>query len=112
AAVADYTPANGAAQQKIEKSGAMTVALERTPDILAELGAWRGDRTTPMLIGFAAETGDPAARAARKRSGKRVDLIVANDVSAAGSGFDVETNQVTLVSTGSADVLPLMSKAA
>jgi phosphopantothenoylcysteine decarboxylase/phosphopantothenate--cysteine ligase len=65
-----------------------------------------------VLIGFAAETGDPAARAARKRTAKRADLIVANDVSAPGSGFDVETNQVTLISSDSSEALPLMSKTA
>jgi phosphopantothenoylcysteine decarboxylase/phosphopantothenate--cysteine ligase len=66
----------------------------------------------PVLIGFAAETGDPSARAARKRSAKRADLIIANDVSAPGSGFDVETNQVTFITGTSVDALPLLPKSA
>jgi phosphopantothenoylcysteine decarboxylase/phosphopantothenate--cysteine ligase len=111
AAVADYTPARGAESRKIEKGGTLTLELERTPDILADLGARRADRPRPVLIGFAAETGDPIARAQRKLATKRVDLIVANDVSAAGAGFDVETNQVTLVSADGIDALPLLSKA-
>jgi len=112
AAVADYTPAGGAAPRKMEKSGDVTITFERTPDILAELGAWRGDRPEPLLIGFAAETGDPVTRAARKRSTKGADLIVANDVSAPGAGFDVETNQVTFISSTSTEALPLMPKTA
>jgi phosphopantothenoylcysteine decarboxylase/phosphopantothenate--cysteine ligase len=110
AAVADYTPAGGSAAQKIEKGGALNLMLERTPDILAELSARRGDRRTPLLIGFAAETGDPVTRATRKLHDKHVDLIVANDVSAPGSGFDVDTNQVTLLSAAGEEPLPLMSK--
>jgi phosphopantothenoylcysteine decarboxylase/phosphopantothenate--cysteine ligase len=110
AAVADYTPAGGASAQKIEKGGGLTLTLERTPDILADLGARRGDRRTPLLVGFAAETGDPIARATSKLHAKRLDLIVANDVSSPGSGFDVETNQVTLLSAAGAEPLPLMSK--
>jgi len=110
AAVADYTPAGGSSAQKIEKGGALNLVLERTPDILADLSARRGDRHTPLLVGFAAETGDPVARATKKLNAKRVDLIVANDVSAPGSGFDVDTNQVTLLSAAGAEPLPLMSK--
>jgi phosphopantothenoylcysteine decarboxylase/phosphopantothenate--cysteine ligase len=110
AAVADYTPAAGAAPGKIEKGGALTVTLERTPDILAELGTRRGDGRHPVLVGFAAQTGDPTAAASRKLDAKRVDLIVANDVTAPASGFDVPTNQVTLVSHDGAQPLPLLSK--
>lgn len=110
AAVADYTPAGGAQGTKIEKSGAVTLPLERTVDILAALGEARGPATRPVLVGFAAETGDPVARATRKRETKRVDLIVANDVSAEGSGFDVDTNQITLVDATGAEALPLQSK--
>jgi phosphopantothenoylcysteine decarboxylase/phosphopantothenate--cysteine ligase len=110
AAVADYTAAGGPAAHKIEKGDGLTLSLERTPDILAELGARRGDAPTPVLVGFAAETGDPTARAARKLAAKQVDLIVANDVSEEGAGFDVPTNRVTLVSAQGAEPLPLMSK--
>jgi phosphopantothenoylcysteine decarboxylase/phosphopantothenate--cysteine ligase len=110
AAVADYTPAGGAASQKIEKGGAITLSLERTPDILADLGARRDGAAKPLLVGFAAETGDPVARATRKLSAKHADLIAANDVSEEGSGFDVPTNRVTLVSASGVEPLPLMSK--
>jgi phosphopantothenoylcysteine decarboxylase/phosphopantothenate--cysteine ligase len=112
AAVADYTPANGSSQQKIEKGGALTMVLERTTDILAELGRIRGDAARPLLVGFAAETGEAVDRARRKLAAKRADLIVANDVSANGSGFDVTTNQVTLVSADNVEPLPLMTKTA
>lgn len=112
AAVADYTPAGGATPAKIEKGGALTVTLERTADILAALGERRGEAARPVLVGFAAETGDPVARASRKRVQKRVDLVVANDVTAEGSGFDVETNQVTLIDDAGATPLPLLTKEA
>lgn len=110
AAVADYTPAGGASTGKIEKGGPMTLALERTPDILAELGRMRGTHPRPVLIGFAAQTGDVEAPARKKLVAKNLDLIVANDVLAPGAGFEVDTNQVTLMSRDGADVLPLMSK--
>jgi phosphopantothenoylcysteine decarboxylase/phosphopantothenate--cysteine ligase len=110
AAVADYTPETGASAQKIEKGGSLNVSLVRTPDILAELGERRGDRPRPVLIGFAAQTGDVVAPARRKLQAKRVDLVVANDVAAPGSGFEVETNQVTLVSAADVVTLPIMAK--
>lgn len=112
AAVADYTPAGGAHGDKIEKSGTLTLTLERTADILADLGRRRNGASMPVLVGFAAQTGPPVARAAEKRARKQVDLIVANDVSAEGAGFDVETNQVTLVSASGNEALPMMSKSA
>lgn len=110
AAVADYTPAGGAAPIKIKKGDDRSLQLERTVDILAALGDARGASARPVLVGFAAETGDPVAAAARKLTHKRLDLIVANDVAAEGSGFDVDTNQVTLVDAHGSDALPLMSK--
>ena len=61
--------------------------------------------------GFAAETGDPTANAQRKLAKKHVDLVVANDITAPGAGFDVTTNQVTLVSPDRVEPLPLMTKA-
>jgi phosphopantothenoylcysteine decarboxylase/phosphopantothenate--cysteine ligase len=111
AAVADYTLTGGASSGKIEKGGALTLTLERTADILAELGARRGDASRPVLIGFAAQAGDPVPAARRKLASKRVDLIVANDVLAPGAGFDVDTNQVTFVGPDDDEPLPLMSKA-
>jgi phosphopantothenoylcysteine decarboxylase / phosphopantothenate---cysteine ligase len=110
AAVADYTPAGGPAGDKIEKGGDLHVDLVQTADILADLGRWRGDRERPVLVGFAAQTGDVEAAARRKLVAKRVDLIVANDVLAPGAGFEVDTNQVTLVSHDGSEPLPLMSK--
>ena len=111
AAVADYGPASGAALDKIEKGGPLTLSLVRTPDILAEIGERRGDRRRPVLIGFAAQTGDVVTPARRKLQSKRVDLVVANDVTAPDAGFDVETNQVTLVSPTDVISLPVMPKA-
>jgi phosphopantothenoylcysteine decarboxylase/phosphopantothenate--cysteine ligase len=111
AAVADYTLTGGVSSGKIEKGGALTLTLERTADILAELGTRRGDASRPILIGFAAQAGDPVPAARRKLASKRVDLIVANDVLAPGAGFDVDTNHVTFVGPDDDEPLPLMSKA-
>ena len=109
AAVADYRPAKMAGQ-KLKKSGErLIVELEPTVDILSAVAAEKGSR---VVIGFAAETEDLIANARKKLVEKRADIIVANDVSAANSGFDVSTNRVTLVSTDRADELPLMSKRA
>ena len=110
AAVADYAPSGGALEAKQRKgAGAWELRLEPTADILASLGASRSG-SRPVLVGFAAETGDPVPQAASKLASKRVDLIVANDVARPGSGFDVETNEVTLVDRDGAEPLPLMSK--
>jgi len=109
AAVADYTPVD-VAGEKIEKGGAMSLQLERTIDILKDLGTRRGARTRPVLVGFAAQTGDPVPAARRKLEAKRVDLVVANDVTAPGAGFDVDTNVVSLVSRDAAEALPLLPK--
>jgi len=111
AAVADFTPRAGGRTEKIEKGAGLTLDLERTPDILAELGRRRGDASKPVLVGFAAQTGDPVPAARGKLSQKRVDLVVANDVTAPGAGFDVDTNQVTLVTADQVDPLPILSKA-
>jgi phosphopantothenoylcysteine decarboxylase / phosphopantothenate---cysteine ligase len=110
AAVADYTP-RAAVDGKIEKSdGPLELTLVRTPDILADLGRARDDRARPVLIGFAAESGDPVPRAREKLRRKRVDLIVANDITRPDAGFNVDTNAVTLVSADGDDVLPLAAK--
>jgi phosphopantothenoylcysteine decarboxylase/phosphopantothenate--cysteine ligase len=111
AAVADYTPAERA-EQKVPKSGdTLTVVLRKTPDILADLGRRRitaGEG--PLLVGFAAETQRIVTHAAAKREAKHADLIVANDVSRADSGFGVDTNEVTIVGADSVEALPLQSK--
>ncbi|MCC7416905.1 MAG: bifunctional phosphopantothenoylcysteine decarboxylase/phosphopantothenate--cysteine ligase CoaBC [Acidobacteria bacterium] len=111
AAVADYAPAGPAGQKMAKTDGPITLALRPTPDILAELGnrrvaAGRG----PVLVGFAAETGDLLARAAAKRARKRADLIVANDVSRSDAGFDVDSNEVTIIGPDGAAPLPLQGK--
>jgi len=112
AAVADYTPARSA-ESKIAKSDApLTLTLERTRDILGDLGARRSrSGTSPLLVGFAAETGDAVAKAREKRRRKNADLIVANDVSQPGAGFDGDTNAVTIVAEDGEQVVPLQSKA-
>ena len=112
AAVADYAPA-AAPQQKMHKeSDTLTLSLVRTPDILAELGARRALGDRPLLVGFAAETHDVLAGARRKQRDKRVDLVVANDVSRTDAGFEVDANEVTLVSADGEETLPLQAKSA
>jgi phosphopantothenoylcysteine decarboxylase/phosphopantothenate--cysteine ligase len=113
AAVADYTPAAPAAEKVAKSDGRLVLSLERTRDILAELGRLpsRSAAGVPMLVGFAAETADAAARARDKRVRKGIDLIVANDVSRADTGFDVETNAVTLIDGEGETAVPLQSKA-
>jgi phosphopantothenoylcysteine decarboxylase/phosphopantothenate--cysteine ligase len=107
AAVADYQPKKRA-DQKIKKETAgvgMVVELERTPDILAEV---KGEF---VRVGFAAETQNVIENARRKLETKKVDLFVANDVTAPDSGFAVDTNRVTLIDrSGKAEELPLMTK--
>lgn len=106
AAVADYTPAHRAAG-KIEKRDApLELALVRTPDILAELGRARGDAASPVLIGFAAESGDPVERGREKLRRKNADLIVANDISTEGLGFDSDLNEATLITRDGAESFP------
>jgi phosphopantothenoylcysteine decarboxylase/phosphopantothenate--cysteine ligase len=113
AAVADYMPEGGTNAGKIAKTdGPLTLTLVRTPDILADLGRRRGSARTPILVGFAAETGDPRPRARQKLASKQVDLIVANDVSRGDAGFDVETNAAWLISPEGEVEAPLQSKAA
>jgi len=111
AAVADYAPVQRAGQ-KVQKGGdEMTIVLRKTPDILGELGLRRlSSARGPLLVGFAAETENVVARAVEKRAKKHADLIVANDVSRADAGFDVETNAVTIVGAEGAETLPLQPK--
>jgi len=111
AAVADYTPVRRASQKVSKSEGGLTLELEPTRDILAELGARRqAVGEGPVLVGFAAETEDVVARAVAKRRSKHVDFIVANDVSRADAGFDVDTNAVTIVGEEASETLPLQSK--
>jgi phosphopantothenoylcysteine decarboxylase/phosphopantothenate--cysteine ligase len=109
AAVADYTPERVAG--KIEKGvGPMDLRLVRTVDILAELGRVRGAGDRPVLVGFAAESGDPVARGREKLLRKKVDLIVANDIAVDGAGFDADNNAVTIISRDGDDAVPLAPK--
>ena len=110
AAVADYTP-RARAGGKIEKTDApMALDLVRTPDILADLGANRSG-TGPVLVGFAAESGDPVRRGREKLQRKKADMIVANDISRADAGFDTDTNAVTLITADRDEAVPLAPKA-
>ena len=108
AAVADFRP-KASAEAKIHE--APDLVLEPTPDIIAGLAARR--RPGQVLVGFAAETDDAMARGRRKLDRKGVDLLVVNDVSAPGAGFDHDTNEVTILEPGGrATVVPLQSKRA
>ena len=113
AAVADYTPVNPASQKVKKADGEVTMTLQRTKDILGDLGRLpsRAQRL-PVLIGFAADTQDVVAYAKGKLEKKAVDLVVANDLSRAGAGFDVDTNAVSLVSASGVEDVPLQSKSA
>ncbi len=108
AAVADYRVADPA-PQKIKKSeGKLALQLEPTPDILSELGRVKGSR---LLVGFAAETGDPLPEARRKLESKNCDMIVGNRVDRAGVGFGSDDNEVVLaMRTGEAVELPRAAK--
>lgn len=108
AAVADYRP-ESAEQQKIKKaSDSLTIKLIKNPDILAELGE---QKTAQYLVGFAAETQDLLKHAKEKLHKKKVDMLVANDVTVAGAGFDSDTNIVRLLyADGAVEELTKMSK--
>ena len=112
AAVADYAPQTVSAEKATKTPGPIQLTLVRTPDILAELGSARaaGTLSTRVIVGFAAETSDLVARAREKRRTKRADLIVANQVGQPQTGFDADTNAVTLVADGDEAELPLMPK--
>ena len=109
AAVADFRP-KAAASEKLKKGdGVPELVLEPTVDILAELGARK--RADQVIVGFAAETERVREHAASKLAAKHVDLMVANDVSAADSGFEVDTNRaIVLDAAGSVEELPLLTK--
>ena len=108
AAIADYRPAERA-DQKIKKSqDSITLTLERTPDVLSQVAA---SRTNGMLvIGFAAETENVLANAREKLRSKKLDAIIANDVTRKDAGFDSATNAITIITKDNTLELPLMSK--
>ena len=106
AAVADYQP-EIIAKSKIKKESKqnLTLKLVKTPDILSEV---KGDF---IKVGFAAESENLVANARKKLASKKLDMIVANDITQADSGFDVDTNRVVIIDKkGKAEELPLMSK--
>jgi phosphopantothenoylcysteine decarboxylase/phosphopantothenate--cysteine ligase len=107
AAVSDFRPVAVAAQKMKKGGGGAPLALERTPDILAALGA---DKRGRFLIGFAAETERVLEHARGKRKDKRVDLLVANDVSASGAGFGGDDNAAVLIDDLAETPVPLTSK--
>ena len=107
AAVADYTPAV-VADEKLKKSDDdLSIALKRTKDIAAELGARKGSR---VLVGFAMETQNERENASSKLERKNFDFIVLNSLREAGAGFRGDTNVVTLIDGQGAEELPLMTK--
>ncbi len=110
AAVADFRPAV-CAEDKIKKTGTeedATIALERTDDILAWLGAHKG--AEQVLCGFSMETKDMLENSRRKLTKKNLDIIAANNLKEAGAGFRVDTNLLTLIRPEEEKVLPLMTK--
>jgi phosphopantothenoylcysteine decarboxylase/phosphopantothenate--cysteine ligase len=108
AAVADYRPAETQTEKIKRNKHPLTTRLEPTPDILAEAANTKGVR---LIVGFAAETDHVAENARKKLASKNADLIVANDVTAEGAGFDHDTNIVSLFSRDGRDLaLPKLSK--
>ena len=108
AAVSDYRPAEPNGQKIKRNRESMNISLEPTPDILASVARNKAGR---FIVGFAAETDHVAENARRKLAAKNADLIVANDVTAEGAGFDHDTNVVTLFARDGRDLaLPRMSK--
>lgn len=112
AAVADFRPARQAGQKLKKREGVPTLELESTPDVLSAVGEQRREIGRPRLVvGFAAETENLLENARDKLERKGLDLVVANDVGAADSGFAVDTNRVTLLDAeGGEEALPLLSK--
>ncbi|HKY32648.1 MAG TPA: bifunctional phosphopantothenoylcysteine decarboxylase/phosphopantothenate--cysteine ligase CoaBC [Candidatus Polarisedimenticolia bacterium] len=108
AAVSDFRPARREASKVKKDAAALELRLERTPDILAEIGRRKGRR---FVVGFAAETDDVVENARRKLDGKGLDLIVANRVGD-GNGFAGDDNQAVLIGPGLHEELPRLSKAA
>lgn len=105
AAVADYQPKSTAKAKIKKETDSLTLELVRTPDILAEV---KGDF---VKVGFAAESEDLVANARQKLEKKQLDLIVANDITDKDSGFDADTNRVTIIDRdGKAESLPLLTK--
>jgi phosphopantothenoylcysteine decarboxylase/phosphopantothenate--cysteine ligase len=109
AAVADFRPAAPAASKIKKSTGISAIELEAAPDVLS---VTRADRASNLrVVGFALETDMHEANAKKKLQEKGMDIVVLNDATEAGAGFEVRTNRVTIFSAdGTADSLPLMSK--
>jgi phosphopantothenoylcysteine decarboxylase/phosphopantothenate--cysteine ligase len=110
AAVADYAPSN-AADVKIKKDGrdTLTLELKKTPDILSEVSKRR--RNGQLVVGFAAETNDVVTYAKIKMGKKGLDMVVANDITKEGAGFDTDTNIATIITKAGQEIdLPKMAK--
>lgn len=108
AAIADYRPAQRAAQ-KIKKSNeSITLTLERTPDVLSQVAASRANGM--LVVGFAAETENVLENAKEKLRSKKLDAIVANDVSRVDAGFDTATNKIAIITNSDLVELPVMTK--
>ena len=109
AAVADYAPAN-ATDAKIKKDGRdqMTLELRKTPDILSDVASKRTNGL--LVVGFAAETNDVLEYARSKMKKKKLDMVVANDITKEGAGFNTDTNIATILTSSGENELPLMSK--
>jgi phosphopantothenoylcysteine decarboxylase/phosphopantothenate--cysteine ligase len=109
AAVADYRPVKKAAQKIKKEEETLVIELEKNPDILLELG--RRKKPGQLLVGFAAETENLLIHARQKLAEKNLDLLVANDVTQPGAGFDEDTNIVKLIyRNGKVIDLPMMEK--
>lgn len=106
AAVSDFSP-ESRSRKKIDKSRGLALKLRKTPDILSEIANLR---KRPFLVGFAAETGPDLTRARKKFIEKGADMFVFNDVTSPGSGFDVDTNKITIIEKGGESSFPLLSK--
>jgi phosphopantothenoylcysteine decarboxylase/phosphopantothenate--cysteine ligase len=111
AAVADYRPAAAQSQKLKRGDTRITLDLEPTPDILAELGRDAAPHAGRILVGFAAETAALADNARSKLARKGADMIVANDVTQEGAGFDADTNIVTMFLRDGREIpVPKLSK--
>ena len=108
AAVADYRPAEVASDKVKKHDGEMNIALERTDDILAWVGAHKPE--TLFVCGFSMETRDLVENSTAKLNKKKMDMIVANNLKVPGAGFGVDTNVVTIITHHGAEQLPLQSK--
>jgi phosphopantothenoylcysteine decarboxylase/phosphopantothenate--cysteine ligase len=106
AAVSDFMPQETSGKKIVKKDG-MLLRLSPAPDIISEAAR---KRKRPFIIGFAAETGGKTEAAKKKMREKKIDLIVFNDVTEPGAGFDVDTNKVVLIDRRKETDLPLMSK--